>query len=99
VYYREHRVEWREHIDHCANMLRQKLTCEADQTILTYNWLKGHSRPHPNFNAQHTYRDWNYLVQSAEAIRMEHGSFPKKNDYADGVVEFIEPPSDRNAVA
>ena len=30
---------------------------------------------------------------------MEHGSFPKKNDYADGVVEFIEPPSDRNAVA
>ncbi|KUJ16888.1 uncharacterized protein LY89DRAFT_645897 [Mollisia scopiformis] len=44
---------WHEHMDHCADMLRQQLMCSADNTVVTYNWLKGHYAPQPNFNAVH----------------------------------------------
>ncbi|KAI2882010.1 hypothetical protein CBS11852_9738 [Aspergillus niger] len=40
----------RHHLDHCIDILRQKLMCDADVGILTYVWVKGHKDPFPDFN-------------------------------------------------
>jgi hypothetical protein len=87
-------------VDHCADMLRQKLMCDADPTLITYNWLKRHRSPHPNFNVQHTCRNWNSLVDTAAANRLDSSMIPKRADYLEGsLVDFVEPPFDPNADA
>ena len=40
--------------------------CDADTSIVTYNWMKGHSRPHPNFNVQHQCRDFRTALKFAQ---------------------------------
>lgn len=46
-------------------MLRQKLMCDADTSIITYNWLKGHANPQPNFNVQHQCRNFEAILKYA----------------------------------
>ena len=53
--------------DHCAEILRQKVMCNADVTVVTYNWLKNHKSPHPNFNSQHKCRDFDAALEWAIA--------------------------------
>jgi len=87
-------------VDHCADMLRQKLMCDADPTVITYNWLKKHKSPHPNFNVQHKCRDWDLLVDTAEANRVDQKWIPKRGDFTEGsLVDFVKPPFDPNADA
>ncbi|ATZ56076.1 hypothetical protein BCIN_12g06100 [Botrytis cinerea B05.10] len=59
--------DWHEHADHCAEILRQKVMCNADITVVTYNWLKNHESPHPNFNSQHKCRDFDAALEWAIA--------------------------------
>ncbi|CAD6580528.1 MAG: hypothetical protein ASARMPRED_000240 [Alectoria sarmentosa] len=85
-----------EHIDHCADLLRQKLMCDADMTIITYNWIKNHYKPHPNFNVQHKCRTFDAAKQwtierQINASSLEHDYFPRPEE---PVVEFDEPPFD-----
>jgi hypothetical protein len=54
------------HIDHCADMLRQKLMCDANSNLITYNWLQGHSHPHPNFHVENKCRNYDDLVEKSE---------------------------------
>jgi hypothetical protein len=94
--------EWHAHLDHCADMLRQKLMCDADANVVTYNWVKNHYAPHPNFNVQHQCRDYNRLLdtqrrQKIDGSQFEHGWILRPADRP--VVEFLEPPYDPNAVA
>ena len=51
-------------------MLRQKLICDADGALITYNWLKNHYYPHPNFNVEHQCRDYSRLLEFAEERRL-----------------------------
>ncbi|TVY34337.1 Cyclochlorotine biosynthesis protein [Lachnellula subtilissima] len=44
-------------VDHCADNLRQKLMCDADAGVITYDWLTHHKHPVPNFNTVHKCRD------------------------------------------
>lgn len=46
-------------------MLRQKLMCDAEPTLFTYNWLKGHEHPHPNFNTARQCRSFEAIKQYA----------------------------------
>ncbi|KAF2262555.1 hypothetical protein CC78DRAFT_606068 [Lojkania enalia] len=92
--------EWHEHIDHCADMLRQKLMCDADATLITYNWIKDHYAPHPNFNVQHKCRNYDDLIQVAAEHMIDgklfsNGWILRPTDRS--VVEFDEPPFDPNA--
>ncbi|MCJ1332194.1 hypothetical protein MMC10_008886 [Thelotrema lepadinum] len=88
-------------IDHCADMLRQKIMCDADAGLITYSWVKGHYSPHPNFNVQHQCRDFDAIMKFAnehtvDPTNPEVGSFRRPND--DSWVDFDwEPPSDPNA--
>lgn len=45
------------YLDHCADNFRQKLMCDADVGVITYDWLKGHQHPLPNFNTIHKCRN------------------------------------------
>ncbi|KAF2182968.1 hypothetical protein K469DRAFT_635892 [Zopfia rhizophila CBS 207.26] len=99
-YSQEHHEEWRAHIDHCADMLRQKLMCDADPTLITYNWIKNHYAPHPNFNTQHKCRSYDRLLEvqlqhKVDGSRFRNGWILRPKDRP--VVEFDEPPFDPNA--
>jgi hypothetical protein len=39
-------------------MLREKLMCDSDVGLITYNWVEGRNHPHPNFNTLHKCRDF-----------------------------------------
>ncbi|EDO02856.1 predicted protein [Sclerotinia sclerotiorum 1980 UF-70] len=101
---KNHPKDWYGHLDHCADMLRQKLMCEADTGIVTYNWMKGHTNPHPNFNVQHECRDFNAILEYARDNQVDKESSERidvsrlKPD--DGLMmEFEgEPPFDPDAV-
>ena len=90
--------------DHCADMLRQKLMCDADTGIVTYNWLRGHSRPHPNFNVQHQCRDSETVLKFARDHQIDKDNSDRiEADLlrpTDGaIMEFEgEPPFDPDAV-
>jgi len=82
--------------DHCADMLRQKLMCDTDMGIITYNWRKHHYRPHPNFNVQHKCRDFEAglewgLERQIDASSLEHDYFTRPDK---PVVDFDVPPFD-----
>ena len=90
--------------DHCADMLRQKLMCDADTGIVTYNWLKGHSRPHPNFNVQHQCRDSETVLKFARDHQIDKDNSDRIDadllKPTDGpIMEFEgEPPFDPDAI-
>ena len=79
-------------------MLRQKLMCDADTSLITYNWLKGHSAPHPNFNVEHQCRDfepvrqyaWKHRLDPNGSIERAYFTRPDNGEW----VEFDEPPFD-----
>ncbi|KAG2148192.1 uncharacterized protein EDB93DRAFT_1145053 [Suillus bovinus] len=54
------------HFDHCIDMVRQNIMCNADVTMITWYWVEGHTVPYPNFNTRHRCRnfekimDWSY---------------------------------------
>jgi hypothetical protein len=51
------------HLDHCVDILRQKLMCDADTGIVTLNWVRGRRTPYPNFNVRHKCRDFAKLLE------------------------------------
>ncbi|KAG1820566.1 uncharacterized protein BJ212DRAFT_1297934 [Suillus subaureus] len=68
----------RMHLDDCIELIRQSIMCNAEVVMITWDWVKNHSKPYPNFNTRHACRkfdnvmDW--AVQHAdrsEVTRME----------------------------
>ncbi|PVH94102.1 hypothetical protein DM02DRAFT_661360 [Periconia macrospinosa] len=94
AYNQANQDEWHEHTDHCADMLRQKLMCEADSSLITYNWLKNHYYPHPNFNVEHQCRNYDRLLEVSE-IRRVGRSFLRPEGKT--VIDFVEEPFDPEA--
>ncbi|KAG1842863.1 hypothetical protein DFJ58DRAFT_805453 [Suillus subalutaceus] len=72
---------YRIHLDHCIEMLRQNIMCRGDVTMLTYDWVEGVKDPFPNFNIPHRCRnfekilDWvdehRVFVPKSEMVRLE----------------------------
>lgn len=71
--------------DHCIEMLRQNIMCNADVGIIPHHWIKQSPDPFANFNTWHKCRD----IGSVERWIEEHaipempdgGSLPRpKND-------------------
>lgn len=87
-------------MDHCADILRQKLMCDADASLITYNWIKNHYAPKPNFNVQHQCRNYNHILDTARKFKADGSSFAngwilRPSDRH--VIDFPEPPFDPNA--
>ncbi|TGO57341.1 hypothetical protein BOTNAR_0203g00170 [Botryotinia narcissicola] len=84
-------------VDHCVDMLRQKLMCDADVHLVTYNWLKGHDVPHPNFNTARQCRSFEAVKQYVMDNALDGSNLPKMyfEKPKDGsVMEYEEPPFD-----
>ncbi|KAF2111192.1 hypothetical protein BDV96DRAFT_603315 [Lophiotrema nucula] len=96
---RKEALEWHRHLDHCADVLRQKLMCDADANLITYNWIQNHYAPKPNFNVQHKCRNYDSLLtvaakQKADGSNFANGWVLRPTDRP--VAEFDEPPFDTN---
>jgi hypothetical protein len=74
---------WHERVDHCVDIIRQKLECDRDTTLVTYNWVKGKRGPVANFNVARRCRAWEEMERWAEEHRVE--VMPEKSR---GVVEL-----------
>ena len=61
----------RTHIDHCLEMLRQILSCNADPGIVTFNWVEGHKAPMPDFNTLHQCRRVEPVLEWARERALE----------------------------
>lgn len=80
-------VYYRLHLDHCIEMLRQRIMCTGDVGLITSHWVKGHKLPYPDFNTWHRCRNvdkiwawndehavhipWSHLVRSGDAVDLE----------------------------
>lgn len=78
-------------------MLRQKLVCDADVQVLTYNWIRGHDFPHPNFNTPRQCRSFedvrSYALNNAmNGSKIPGGRLAKPKDGS--VREYEEAPFD-----
>ncbi|KAF1976826.1 hypothetical protein BU23DRAFT_551264 [Bimuria novae-zelandiae CBS 107.79] len=94
---KERPEEWLEHVDHCVDMLRQKLMCDADPGLITYSWLKNHHNPHPNFNVEHKCRSYDKLLEASARYGVDLGDLLDegiRRPDGETVVDFIEPPFD-----
>lgn len=52
----------RMHLDHCIEMLRENTMCNADVTMITWDWVQGYKIPYPNFNTRHQCRDFEKVL-------------------------------------
>ena len=78
-------------------MLRQKLMCDADTNLITYNWIQNHYAPHPNFNVQHKCGNYENLVQHTLAHSIDGSSSPRGwllRPENEPIVDFRQPPFD-----
>lgn len=62
---------FRQHLDHCADMLRQVLLCNSDPGLISYNWVKHLSHPTPNFNTPHQCRNASALYEWMDEHKVE----------------------------
>lgn len=59
------------HFEHCIDMLRQKLMCDADPGIITFRWVEGKTGPYPDFNTKHKCQDYQSLLDWNQARRVD----------------------------
>ncbi|KAJ6437214.1 hypothetical protein O9K51_10185 [Purpureocillium lavendulum] len=56
--------KWHERVDHCVEILRQKIEClrsDRDTTLITYNWVKHKKGPTANFNVARACPAWDAM--------------------------------------
>jgi hypothetical protein len=59
------------HLEHCVDVIRQRLMCTADASIVTFRWVKGLSTPYPNFHTQHMCNDYEGLLRWGEGRKAD----------------------------
>ncbi|RFU73230.1 hypothetical protein TARUN_9016 [Trichoderma arundinaceum] len=74
--YEEDPREWHERVDHCVEILRQKLECDRDTGLVSYDWVKGKKEPTANFNVARMCPDWGPVERWAHDHQVTE--FPKK---------------------
>ncbi|KAG2051345.1 hypothetical protein BDR06DRAFT_1022753 [Suillus hirtellus] len=62
--------DFRIHLDHCIEMLRQNIMCRADVTMLTYDWVEGVKDPFPNFEIPHRCRNFEKVLSWVDEHRV-----------------------------
>ncbi|KAL8660536.1 MAG: hypothetical protein Q9202_006459 [Teloschistes flavicans] len=80
----------RTHVDHCIEILRQKLMCDADVGVITYNWVAIRGLPWPNFNVVHQCRNFDGVVEWGKRHNAPYNGVPLKRPA--GIVGLQTPP-------
>ncbi|KAG2068292.1 hypothetical protein BDR04DRAFT_1158121 [Suillus decipiens] len=73
--------EFRTHLDHCIEILRQFTMCSGDVTMITHDWVEGRTEPFADFNVHHECRnfekvsDWvdehRVIVPKSKMVRLD----------------------------
>ncbi|KAG1852833.1 hypothetical protein DFJ58DRAFT_399084 [Suillus subalutaceus] len=73
------------HLDHCIEMIRQNIMCNADVTMITWYWVQGHAVSYPNFNTRHRCRNYEKIMDwSVEhAIHIDESEVTRFEDTVD----------------
>ncbi|KAG2365835.1 hypothetical protein BDR07DRAFT_1397842 [Suillus spraguei] len=84
----------RMHLDHCIEMIRQNIMCNADVTLLTWDWVEGHEIPYPNFNTRHQCRNYEKLLDwsNKNAVHIPKTAVTRTKDTVDLPLPFQWPP-------
>ncbi|KAG1883787.1 hypothetical protein F4604DRAFT_1920293 [Suillus subluteus] len=82
--------EFRTHIDHCIEMLRQFTMCAGDTTMITHDWVEGRTTPFADFNVHHQCRNFEKVLNWVD----EHRVFVPKSELVrlDDNVNLPSPP-------
>ncbi|MCJ1308697.1 hypothetical protein MMC25_002351 [Agyrium rufum] len=64
-------VMFESHVDHCIDILRQNIMCNADMDMLTYNWRHTQHNPFPDVGANKVCRDFDALLRWQEEVEMK----------------------------
>ncbi|KAM0795633.1 hypothetical protein BDR22DRAFT_870421 [Usnea florida] len=74
------------HLDHCADLLRQNILCQADVSVITFDWVKGSKWPQPHYGNPNKCRNYEDIL--AWAVENQ-ASVPPGNKVRkpDGVME------------
>ncbi|KAG2346640.1 hypothetical protein BDR05DRAFT_997586 [Suillus weaverae] len=62
--------EFRTHLDHCIEMLRQFTMCTGDVTMITHDWVEGRTSPFPDFNVHHQCRNFDKVLNWIDEHRV-----------------------------
>ncbi|KAG2127969.1 hypothetical protein DEU56DRAFT_742179, partial [Suillus clintonianus] len=82
--------EFRMHLDHCIEMLRQITMCRGDVTMITNDWMEGSNSPFANFNVPHKCRNFEKILDWVDEHRV---SIPtSKIVRLDGNIDLPSPP-------
>ena len=74
-------------LDHCIEMLRQKLMCDADVGVITHSWVSRRETPWPDFNVRHNCRNFEGVVEWSE----KHNA-PKRETRRPSNIAGLDPP-------
>ncbi|EED17228.1 conserved hypothetical protein [Talaromyces stipitatus ATCC 10500] len=64
-YYDTHENEnlrWK-HVDHCIEILRTSAMCQADISLVTWQWVDRQELPFANFDVKHECRNWDSILE------------------------------------
>ncbi|KAG1813504.1 uncharacterized protein BJ212DRAFT_1365333 [Suillus subaureus] len=63
-------------------MIRQNIMCNADVTMITWDWVEGHDIPYPNFNNRHQCRNYEKILDWADkhAVHIERSEVTRLED-------------------
>ncbi|KAG0704005.1 hypothetical protein DFH29DRAFT_802565 [Suillus ampliporus] len=80
----------RMHLDHCIEMIRQNIMCNADVTMITWDWVEGHKHPYPNFNTRHQCRNYEKILDwaSNHAVHIDASEVTRFEDTIDIPLPF-----------
>ena len=65
-------------LDHCIDMLRQKIMCDGDVGAITFNWLSDRDTPSPDFSTWHKCRNFDGIMEWALTNGLPEGPALKK---------------------
>lgn len=54
------------------------IMCEADATVMTYNWIEDRPEPMPYFDTVHTCRRWEGVMGWMRRVDVSHEFLPTK---------------------
>ncbi|KAL7939305.1 hypothetical protein V8C35DRAFT_275149 [Trichoderma chlorosporum] len=76
--YEENPREWHDRVDHCTEILRQKLECDRDTGLVLYDWVDRKKAPTANFNVARMCHNWGPVERWAQEHQIT--DLPKKPD-------------------
>ncbi|KIK42898.1 hypothetical protein CY34DRAFT_804473 [Suillus luteus UH-Slu-Lm8-n1] len=80
----------RMHLDHCIEMIRKNIMCNADVTMITWDWVQGHKDPWPDFNTRHQCRNYEKIMDWAvkHAVHIDESDVTRFEDTVDLPLPF-----------